>query len=118
MFTRLLLMGLLCFVVPAQSATSDTVPPTIATVSPPPGSSVNALTQITVTFSEPVMGVNADDLLLNTQPALSVSGSGATYTFSFPQPFYGNVFITWFPTHGITDEAVPPNPFDANGANA
>ena len=115
MFTRVVLLGLLCVAIPAVS---ETIPPVVASVSPPPGTSVTALTQLTVTFSEPVVGVNADDLLLNTQPALSVTGSGATYTFSFPQPFYGNVFITWFPTHDITDQAIPPNPFDANGAGA
>src|SRR5205823_5950575 len=81
-------------------------------VSPPSGI-VTSLTQLTVTFSAPVTGVDADDLLLNTEPASSVSGSGPTYTFRFQQPIYGNVSITWFEPHGITDLASPPNPFDA-----
>jgi len=75
---------------------------------------VTALTQLTVTFSAPVTGVNADDLLVSLEPAATVSGSGATYTFSFDQPLYGNVSITWFDPTGITDLAVPPNPFDPN----
>jgi len=101
-----------------ESIISETVPPVIASVNPAPGSSLGALTQVTVTFSEPVVGVHADDLLIATQPAASVSGSGTTYTFTFAPPPYGAVSFTWFPAHGITDEAVPPNPFDGNGANA
>jgi len=108
MFTRAILLGIFCGALSAQSAVV-----TVASVSPPPGV-VTSLTQITVTFSAPVTGVNADDLLLNTQPAAAVSGSGATYTFSFAQPLYGNVSITWFEPHGITDMAIPPNPFDAS----
>src|SRR5437879_5054972 len=108
MFTRALLSGIFCWAFSAQSAVV-----TILNVSPPPGP-VTSLTQITVTFSVPVTGVNADDLLLNPQPAAAVSGGGATYTFSFGQPLYGNVSITWFEPHGITDLSVPPNPFDAS----
>ncbi len=96
---------------------AETVPPTIVSVSPPPGN-VTALTQVTVTFSEPVIGVNADDLLISTQPASGVSGSGTTYTFTFSQPLYGGVAFSWFPSHGITDEALPPNAFNATGPGA
>src|ERR1043165_1104428 len=108
MFIRAVSLGVLCFGISAYSAVV-----TIVSVDPPPGP-VTALTQIVVTFSAPVTGVNADDLLLNTQPAATVSGGGATYTFSFDQPLYGNVSITWFEPHGITDLAMPPNPFDAH----
>jgi hypothetical protein len=101
-----------------ESVISEMIPPVITSVSPAPGSSVGALTQVTVTFSEPVVGLTADDLLVQTQPATSVSGGGTTYTFTFAPPPYGAVGFTWFPGHGITDEAVPPNPFDSNGANA
>src|SRR6266705_6528888 len=104
MFTRAVLLGFLCS---AGSAPSAVV--TIVNVSPPSGI-VTSLTQVTVTFSAPVTGVDADDLLLNTEPASSVSGSGPTYTFRFQQPIYGNVSITWFEPHGITDLASPPNP--------
>jgi hypothetical protein len=101
-----------------ESIIAETTPPVITSVSPTPNSTVTSLTQVTVTFSEPVVGVNADDLLIQTQPAASVSGGGTTYTFTFTQPPYGAVGFTWFAAPGITDTAVPPNPFDPNGPNA
>jgi len=113
MFTRIALPALLLCTAIARAAT----PPTIASVAPLPGN-VSTLTSVTVTFSAPVVGVDADDLLVNTQPASSVSGGGDTYTFTFPQPFYGNVSFSWFASHGITDLAQPPNAFDAAGPGA
>jgi hypothetical protein len=95
----------------------DPIPPTIATVSPAPGQ-INSLTSITVTFSEPVAGVNASDLLINGLPASSMSGGNDTYTFTFPQPAYGAVNITWVGGHGIADFGVPPNAFNAAGPGA
>jgi hypothetical protein len=95
----------------------DPTPPTIASISPAPGT-VNHLTQITVTFSEPVAGVNASDLLINGTPAASMSGGNDTYVFSFAQPAYGPVQITWLAAHGITDYGIPPNPFNATGPGA
>ncbi len=101
------------------SVVPDTTPPSVLAFNPAPGT-VNNLTQMTVTFSEPVKGVTADDLYLNDEPALSVSGSGASYTFTFLQPVYGAVQLSWDDSHSITDYANPPNRFDqANpGANA
>lgn len=82
----------------------DGVPPTIATITPTPGSTIAALTSISVTFSEAVTGVNAGDLLINATPALNVSGSGAgPYAFSFPQPQLGTVQVDWASGHGIQD---------------
>lgn len=101
----------------AETIVAETVPPTIATKVPGPGT-VTALTQITVTFSEPVTGVDAGDLLLNGIPVDGVSGGGTTYTFNFPQPPYGEVFVRWSPGNGIADEATPPNPFNGAGAGA
>ena len=100
-----------------ESIVTETTPPVIAAVSPLPGN-LTSLSSIAVTFSEPVSGVDADDFLINTQPAASVSGSGSNYTFTFTQPLYGNVSISWFPTHGIADEALPPNPFDGTAPSA
>jgi hypothetical protein len=94
------------------SSEPDTEPPTLLDVNPAPGS-VGTLTAITVTFSEPVMGVDAGDLLIDGDPAIAISGSGAQYTFQFSQPPYGLVQVTWDTAHGITDLALPPNPFDA-----
>jgi hypothetical protein len=45
----------------------DPTPPTIASTSPAPGA-VSTLSQVTVTFSEPVSGVNASDFLINGVP--------------------------------------------------
>jgi hypothetical protein len=95
----------------------ETTPPTLSGFSPPAGNRTN-LTEVTVTFSEPVTGVTADDLLLNTQPASSVSGSGTTYTFGFSQPNYGNVSITWFGSPGIVDLSQCANPFDGGAPGA
>lgn len=95
----------------------DPIPPTIASVSPTAGQ-LNTLTSITVTFSEPVAGVNAADLLINGTPATSMTGGNDTYTFTFPQPAYGNVAITWLAGHGIADYGIPANPFNASAPGA
>ena len=91
--------------------------PTIATRTPTPGT-VNALTQITVGFSEPVDGVDASDLLINGVPAATVTGSNATYTFQFPQPLDGPVRVEFAPSPGVVDRESPPKPFDASAAEA
>ena len=100
-----------------SSTAPDFVPPTIASIDPAPGA-LNALTQITVIFSEPVSGVNASDLLINGVAAASLDGGSETYTFSFPQPAYGNVQITWAASHGIADFATPPNGLDRTAPGA
>ncbi len=94
----------------------DNTPPTIVAQDPPAYTSVTNLTQIQVTFSEPVTGVDAADLLINGSPAIGLSGSGAAYTFAFAQPLFGAVNITWAGGHGIAD--LSSNPFDGNGAGA
>ena len=95
----------------------DLTPPTLATQTPAPGP-VSALTSITVTFSEPVAGVNASDLLINGLPATSMIGGNDTYTFNFTQPAYGNINITWAAGHGITDSSLTPNAFNATDPGA
>jgi len=93
--------------------TPDNVPPTMANLSPPAGATVRALTQITVLFSEAVAGVTTNALLVDGTPVRQVSGSGAgPYTFAFLPPSNGLVAVQWAPSHGITDLASPPNPFD------
>src|SRR5258706_9471256 len=86
----------------AMVSAADNFPPAVINVSPMPGT-IYALTNITVTFSEPVIGVSFSDLLINGTPALEVSGSGAVYTFVLEQPSYGVVQITWDPDHAIVD---------------
>ncbi len=86
--------------------------PTVVSQIPSPGGTLSSLTQISVTFSEPVVGVNAADFLINGATATGVTGSGANYTFTFPQPDYGPVSIGWVVGHGIVDLDVPSNAFD------
>jgi len=86
--------------------------PTVASPSPLRNATVNVLTQINVLFSEAVTGVSAGDLLVNGIPATGMSGSGASYTFTFAQPPYGAVSIGWASGHGITDTEPAMNPFD------
>ena len=65
-----------------------------------------------MTFTEPVSGVSSNDLLINSRPARSVTGSGAgPYTFAFLPPPEGIVEVRWATGHGITDLAVTPNDF-------
>ena len=95
----------------------DLVAPTIANVTPAPGA-VGNLSQIAVTFSEPVAGVNAADLLINGSPASALTSTNNTYAFSFVQPPFGPVQITWSGNHGIRDLGVSQNPFDATAPGA
>jgi hypothetical protein len=90
----------------------DRVPPTVIAVNPSPGSTLNNLTQIAISFSEAVGGVDASDLLVNGQPASQVSGAGAgPYTFGFSGPAPGVVQMSWAANHGIHDLASSPNGF-------
>jgi hypothetical protein len=90
----------------------DSVPPTMVAQSPLPGVTVVALPQVEITFSEPVTGVGAADLLINGSPATNVAGSQAgPYVFTFPPPASGLVQLTWANGHGIADLASPPNAF-------
>src|SRR5262245_35626415 len=108
MTTRFVFAWLLSCTLVASAA--DLVPPTIVSVNPLPGTR-SSLTQITINFSEVVQGVNATDLLIAGLPADSVTAQGAAYTFAFAQPPAGLVAIGWASSHGITDTAIPPNPF-------
>src|SRR5215510_8870213 len=113
MITRVVLLGIFCCTLTANSA----APPVVTSVDPPPGN-VTALTQITVTFSVPVAGVTADDLVVNGIAATGISGSGTNFTFTFPQPPYGGLQVSFATNSGITDLEVPPNTFDASAPSA
>ena len=98
-----------------QYSVADTIAPAIASIDPLPNGTVRALTQVTVSFTEAVGGVNATDLRLNGVGATSVKGFGAgPYVFNFTQPTIANplaIFMQWTNTHGISDFAAVPNPF-------
>ncbi len=91
--------------------------PRIIAVQPSPGVLTN-LTSITVVFSEPVTGVEAQHFLVNGVPAFSSAGSGNTYTFTFAKPAFGGVQISWGTLHQIRDLDVPANRFDAGAPGA
>jgi hypothetical protein len=76
--------------------------PTVSSLFPAAGASVTGITSVSVTFNEPVVGVEATDLEINGQAALSVSGAnGGPYVFSFTQPGPGTIAVGWDPDHGI-----------------
>jgi hypothetical protein len=99
------------------TVSTNVAPPLIISKSPAPGS-LTILTQINVTFSKPVLGVNASDFLIAGSPASGVTGSGSNYVFRLTQPPYGTVPITWAGAHGIVDVFTPPNVFNTNSAGA
>jgi CotH kinase protein/Lamin Tail Domain/Fn3 associated/Bacterial TSP3 repeat len=92
----------------AEEVTPD--PPAIVSVSPAPGV-ISDLRQIEVTFNKPVTGVAALHFLVNGESATGMTGSGARYTFTFPQPTYGTVAIGWGALHEIQDFGTPPQRF-------
>ncbi|MEY2409363.1 MAG: hypothetical protein QOF48_2033 [Verrucomicrobiota bacterium] len=90
----------------------DTIPPTVASVTPLGGVTIRQLTQIDVQFSELVAGLDASDLLVNGVPAGQLTSlGGARYRFLFPQPASGSVQLSWAVNHGIHDFAIAPNAF-------
>ncbi|HEY0549070.1 MAG TPA: Ig-like domain-containing protein, partial [Verrucomicrobiae bacterium] len=97
--------------------TVTNAPPRISRRLPGPGF-VTTLEQLTVTFTKPVQGVDAADLLINGVAATNVTGSVSNYTFRFAPPLPGLVNITWTADHGITDTVTPPAIFDATALGA
>ena len=80
--------------------------PTVTARVPAVAATVSVLTQVSVTFSEAVTGVDADDLLINADAALFVTGSGAgPYVFTFSQPPPGTVNVDFASDHGIAGQA-------------
>jgi len=86
------------------------VPPEVISISPEPGE-VTELNTITVNFSEPMSGMDVDDLMINDYPATELTEKGNAFTFKFAQPANGMVNVWWAPRHGIGDQASPPNAF-------
>lgn len=91
----------------------DRVPPEMAARAPFPESVVRELERIEVTFTEPVEGVDAADLLVNGRPSDSVSGEGAgPYEFRFGAPGPGEVEVRWAESTDIVDLAEDRNAFE------
>ncbi|MFM1769208.1 MAG: hypothetical protein RJA22_1737 [Verrucomicrobiota bacterium] len=90
----------------------DSTAPTLTSQVPLAGITVVSLNQIEVNFNEPVEGVDAADLRINSVPASSLFiDSPSRYRFAFTQPATGLVQVAFAPGHGITDLAVTPNAF-------
>src|SRR6266542_1866505 len=101
-----------------QYTLADTLPPTALVIAPSPAATVKSLTEIRVTFSEAVGGVNASDLRINGTNAASVSGAGpGPYVFHFTQPANGAVSVAWAAGHGVHDFAATPNAFAGGSWN-
>ena len=96
----------------------DKIAPVIRARTPAPGVTLTNLTQVSVTFSEDVRGVDAEDLLINGTPAFGISGAGSNYTFSVSQPASGPVNVTWATNHGIFDLSEFPNAFNGASTNS
>lgn len=94
--------------------TSAFAAPTVQTMTPATGATVASLTQVSITFSEAVAGVDPDDLLVNGEAAGALTGSGAgPYVFTFTQPPAGTVNMAWDLDHGIAGLAAGSGAFVA-----
>lgn len=79
---------------------------------PSPGSLVQTLSSIEVAFDEPVNGVDAGDLRINSQAATNVvMVTPSQFVFTFPPPPTGVVQAAWAPGHGIRDFSSASNAF-------
>ncbi|HYE30461.1 MAG TPA: lamin tail domain-containing protein, partial [Methylomirabilota bacterium] len=92
----------------------DETDPQILRVSPAPSFTVRDASVVEVVFTEPVTGIDADDLRINQTRASAVTGSGSgPYLFTLPPVNAGQVLAEFQPNHAITD--LQGNPFA--GAN-
>ncbi len=93
----------------------DVAPPRIVLINPPQESTVRSLTQVEITFDEPVIGLKASDLIVAGKGASSVSGASAgPYVFRLADPATGTAQVSWSPSHVITDLATDGNRFFGN----
>lgn len=98
----------------AAMVSTNSAPPMIETRLPEAGTVTN-LSEITVSFTKAVVGVDAQDLLIDGTPARGLTGSGTLYTFQLSHPpLPGNRMITWATNHGIADTYTPPQAFEGS----
>ncbi|MBT5310131.1 MAG: hypothetical protein HOL38_01005, partial [Verrucomicrobia bacterium] len=94
----------------------DDMPPSLATILPPPGSTVRGLSRVRLFFSEPVRGLDVSDLRVNGQAPTSLAGvASGPWQIEFEPAESGIVTIAWMANHGITDLAAEPNRLAAEG---
>lgn len=118
LWTLAFISGLLLSNSCLRSSAADPAAPTVIHMDPPPGIIHDTLNSITVTFSEPVAGVDIDDLLVNNLPVIGVAGSDATYTFTLAPLDYGALHVSWQVGHGIHSADNPTLFFEATGVGA
>ena len=94
----------------------DDMPPVLAAIQPPPGSTVRGLDRVRLFFSEPVRGLEAADLRVNGKLPVSISGvASGPWQIEFEPPGSGIVTVDWVADHGVTDMAAEPNPLSTQG---
>ena len=94
----------------------DDMSPGLASILPPPGSTVRGLNRVRLFFSEPIRGFEATDLLVNGKAPLSVAGvASGPWQIEFESTESDMVTIAWVADHGVTDLAAEPNRFAAEG---
>ena len=109
-FTIVWLFWAVAALLGAASATLSVAAPSVQQTLPAPGSTLETLTFINVTFDTSVTGVDAGDLLINGTPAASLlTVSDREYQFNFTQPPTRAVVVAWAAGHGIADAS--SNPF-------
>ena len=94
----------------------DDMPPVLAAIQPPPGSTVRGLDRIRLFFSEPIRGLEAADLRVNGKLPASIAGvASGPWQIEFEPTGSGIVTVAWVADHGVTDMAAEPNPLDTEG---
>jgi hypothetical protein len=84
----------------------DQEAPTVINRSPVADGRLRGLTEVSVTFSELITGLEAADLTANGAPATSLTGEGAgPYLFTFGSIADGPVTLSWAAGHAIADLA-------------
>ncbi|MBT5705721.1 MAG: hypothetical protein HOI66_05300, partial [Verrucomicrobia bacterium] len=87
----------------------DANAPFVTRIYPLPGQSLREFSVVEVSFSEPVVGLDASDLLVNGEEALSVEGVGTgPYRFTFSSQSTGPLTLDWALENGVEDFAAEP----------
>src|SRR5262245_34009456 len=100
-----IVLVLACLAFHWNSRAADTTPPAVQSLSPNSGSTVSSLTQVTITFTEPITGLEVEDLLISGNTASTRTGNSNVWTFTFTQPLPGVVAFTWDASQAIYDLA-------------
>ena len=94
----------------------DDMPPVLASIQPPPASTVRDLDRVRLFFSEPVRGLEAADLRVNGKLPRSIAGvTSGSWQIEFEPAGSGIVTVEWVVDHGVTDMASEPNSLATQG---